>query len=242
MWKNPLPVFLVVLLLAVGNALGQAGKAEPAGLDADPHLVGWWKLDDAAGKTATDSSKGGHDGVLEGGLSFEKDSVAGRKGKAVKLDGRGVVEIKGYKGIAGTKPRTVAAWIKTKSSRGEIVAWGTDDFGKMFIFGFIRGRVGVTPSGGYLYISDPSNDDKWHHVVAVVHKGDPPNLHDHVKLYVDGRPAAIHKIGLLDLWPVDTGSEVDVRIGRGFNGQIDDVRIYDRALSVEEVNALFKQK
>jgi len=30
-----------------------------------------------------------------------------------------------------------------------------------------------------------------------------------------------------------------VEIGRGFNGLIDDVRIYDRALSAEEIEALF---
>ena len=91
-------------------------------------------------------------------------------------------------------------------------------------------------------MNDTVNDDQWHHVAAVLIKGDPPNLHDSVKLYLDGERAAIHDIGLLDLWPIDTGSEVDVRIGRRFNGQIDDVRIYDRPLSVDEVNALFKQK
>ena len=50
----------------------------------------------------------------------------------------------------------------------------------------------------------------------------------------------VHDIGLLDLWPVDTGSDMDVRIGQGFEGLIDDVRIYDRVFSEEEVMALFK--
>ena len=244
MLRNVLILSLAVLLSApAGNALGQADKAEPGGLDADPHLVGWWKLDNASGKTAADSSKHGRNGTLEGGLSFEKDSIPGRAGKALTFDGKdGLLEITGYKGVAGTQPRTVAAWIKTKGSRGEIVAWGADDFGKMWTFGFVRGHVGVTPSGGYLYINQRINDDQWHHVAAVVEQGDPPNLHDSVKLYVDGEPAAIHDIGLLDLWPIDTGGETDVRIGRRFNGLIDEVRIYDRALSVEEMNALFRQR
>lgn len=251
MWRTLLSVFSAVLLFApAGNALGQTAtgraptdKTGPAGLDADPHLAGWWKFDDASGKTAGDSSKHGRNGTLEGGLSFEKDSVPGRVGKALKLDGGdGLVEITGYKGVTGTQPRTVAAWIKTGGSRGEIVAWGEDDFGKMWIYTFIRGRVGVTPSGGYLYVNDRISDDQWHHVAAVVVKGDPPNLHDSVKLYLDGTPAEIHDIGLLDLWPIDTGSEIDVRIGRRFNGLIDELRIYDRALSDEEVKTLFKQR
>jgi hypothetical protein len=59
-------------------------------------------------------------------------------------------------------------------------------------------------------------------------------------LYKDGVVAEIHDIGLLDLWPIDTGDDLDVTIGRGFKGLIDDVRIYDRVLSDEEVMALFK--
>jgi hypothetical protein len=244
MWRNLIGVLSVVLLLGlVGNALGQATGPEPTGLDADPHLVGWWKFDDAAGKAVADSSNHGRNGALQGGLSPEDNSVAGRVGKALSLDGKdGCVEITGYKGVVGTQPRTVAAWIKTKSSRGEIIAWGDDDFGKMWIFGFIRGHVGVTPSGGYLYINDRINDDQWHHVAAVMEKGDPPNLHDSVKLYVDGTLAEIHDIGLLDLWPIDTGSGMDVRIGGRFNGLIDEVRIYDRPLSADEMKTLFQQK
>ncbi len=146
MRKTLIPLLAAVLLFALaGAALRQtaaAGKAEPANLDTDPHLAGWWKLDDASGTTAADASKHARNGTLGGGLSFDKDSVAGRVGKALKLDGKaGVIEIPRYKGVSGTRPRTVAAWIKTKSSRGEIISWGLEEFGKMFIFGFARGRI-----------------------------------------------------------------------------------------------------
>jgi len=230
---------LYLLWAASGAAAAQTTDAP----ETDPHLVGWWKMDDASGKTAADASKHGRDGTLQGDLSFENDSVAGRVGKALQLDGKaGFIEITGYKGVTGTQPRTVALWMKSKATRGDLLAWGEDDFGKMFFFRHIRGRVGVTPSGGYLYINDQINDDRWHHVAAVVVEGDPPNLHDHVNLYLDGELAKIHDIGLLDLWPVDTGSQIDVTIGRGFDGALDEVRIYDRALSDEEVRALFRQK
>jgi hypothetical protein len=100
--------------------------------------------------------------------------------------------------------------------------------------------VGVTPNGGYLYMNRETHDDEWHHVAAVVREAELPNLHDDVALYLDGAPAAIHDIGLLDLWPIETGDELDVRIGTGFQGLIDDVRIYERALSEDEVTALFR--
>jgi len=232
----------VVWLGLAGAALTDAAagaKNKAATLDADPHLAGRWTLDQAAGTTAADASTHGRNGTLKGGLSFDKDSAPGRVGKALAFDGKAaLVEVEGYKGVAGTRPRTVAAWIKTKVSRGEIVSWGSDEFGKMWTFGFIRGRVGVSPSGGYLYMNEAVNDDAWHHVAVVVQEAERPNLHDHVKLYKDGEPAAIHDIGLLDLWPIDTGEALDLRIGRRFNGLIDDVRVYDRALSGDEIKAL----
>ena len=75
-------------------------------------------------------------------------------GRALTLDGQdAVIEIEQFKGIGGNQARSVAAWIKTKETRGEVIRWGADDFGKMWIFGFVRGRIGITPGGGYLYIN-----------------------------------------------------------------------------------------
>ncbi len=239
-----LSAVLLVGLVGVPSGLTAAedaapDKAQPEGLDADPHLAAWWKFDDASGTTAADSSKHSRAGTLQGDLSFDKHSVPGRIGKALSLDGKGSVEVTGYKGVTGTAPRTVAAWVKTKAANGRIISWGHEDFGQMWTFGFIRGRLGVAPKGGYFYMNPATNDDAWHHVAAVVVEAELPNLHDHVRLYLDGELAPIHDIGLLDLWPIDTGSDLNVRIGEGFNGLIDDVRIYDRALSGDEVKVLF---
>jgi hypothetical protein len=229
----------LVLCLALTTVTQAGGK--PRTLDNDPNLAGWWKFDETSGKTAADSSKHNRKGTLKEGISFEKDSTSGRISKALKFGrGDGFVQVSKYKGVTGTRPRTVAAWFRTTETRGDIISWGEDDFGKMFIFGHIRGRIGIRPNGGYLYINEETDDDKWHHVAVVVEDAELPNLHDDVKLYKDGEPAEIHDIGLLDLWPIDTGNELDVSIGDGFKGPIDDVRIYDRALSEDEINALFK--
>ena len=245
--NNKLLCSLLAFLLA-GLILGPAqqdvvaaDKEKQTTLDKDPHLAGWWKLDETSGKTAADFSRHKRKGTLMEGLSFDKGSSPGKIGKALKFGGEeGYIKITKYKGVVGTKPRTVTAWIRTTRSRGEVVSWGADDFGKMFIFRFHRGRLGIIPNGGYYYMNDPVHDDEWHHVAAVIKKAELPNLHDDAVLYKDGVVAEIHDIGLLDLWPIDTGSDLDVTIGDGFNGLIDDVRIYDRALSDEEMMALFK--
>ena len=250
MYKSLYCLFSVVLLFGLVSNTGAPAARSPTGpdrgrvasLDADPNLVGWWKFDDVSGTTAADSSGHKRNGQLKGGLSFEKNSAPGKIGKALKLDGgEDYVQITGYKGVSGTSPRTVSAWIKTANRRSEFVSWGLDDFGRMFIFGIIRGQgMGITPNGGYLYGKSKVHDDAWHHVVVVVDDVELPNLQDDVRLYEDGELAEIHDIGLLDLWPINTGSKLDVRIGRRLKGLIDDVRIYDRPLSDDEVKNLFK--
>ena len=217
---------VALFLSLVENAYGETAapartsqEEAASSLDRDSHLVGWWNFDESSGRVANDSSQHPHNGDLKGGLSFDKSSAPGRIGSALKFPGDASVEVTGYRGVSGTHSRTIAAWIRTSSPQGEVVSWGSDDYGKMWTLGFIRERIGVTPKGGYLYIN--------------------PEIHDDVRLYLDGELAEIHDIGLLDLWPIETGSDLDVRIGRGFQGAIDDLRIYDRALSDKEINDLF---
>ena len=91
-----------------------------------------------------------------------------------------------------------------------------------------------------IFVQFAESKDSFKRTRAVVSEASPPNLHDDVKLFKDGEPATIDDIGLLDLWPIETGDTLDVRIGWRFKGLLDDLRIYDRALSEDEIKALFK--
>ncbi len=150
----------------------------------------------------------------------------------------------GTKGVTGLAPRTVAAWIKT-STTGEVVTWGTASAGEKWVFrvqdtngqdGAIRVEVG----GGYIVGKTDVRDDVWHHVAAVLEEGD-SDVSD-VKLYVDGVEETPYSA--VSPETINTASGADVKIGvfsgsnRYFNGLIDDVRIYNRALSPEESAAL----
>ena len=234
-------MWFVAVLASLAIAVCAAAQ-EKVSLDKDPHLMGWWTFDETTGTIAVDSSKHDRKGTLVGESSFDTSSVEGKVGRALKLADADAVEIKGYKGVTGTRPRTVTAWIKTTKTGGAIVLWGTNDAGRQFRFGHIRGRIGMTPYGGYYYMKKYTNDDKWHHVAVVVMDADLPNLHDNVRLFLDGEIAEIDDIGLLDLLPIETGDELDVRIGGGYQGLIDDLRIYDRALSIDEIEAIYEGK
>lgn len=232
---------LIVLLAAITVPIVAAEDKQVA-LDKDPHLMGWWKFDETTGNIASDSSRHKRNATLDDELTFEKASVDGKVGKAVKLARGEAIDVKGYKGVTGTGPRTVAVWIKTKERRGDIVVWGEHDSGKQFCFRHIRGRIGMTPFGGYYYMKEYTDDDKWHHIAVVVKEAELPNLYDDIVLYLNGEVAELDDIGLLGLLPVETAEKDDVRIGDGYEGLLDDLRIYSRALSINEIKAIYQGK
>ena len=82
----------------------------------------------------------------------------------------------------------------------------------------------------------------WHHIVLVITESELPNLHDNVHIFVDGKVAEVDDIGLLDLLPIETAKDADVRLGSGFEGVLDDVRIYSRALVLDEAKTIYDGK
>lgn len=86
----------------------------------------------------------------------------------------------------------------------------------------------------------PINDGQWHHVACVLDELPAPVSTD-VKFYVDGQLDSV--VGGAPV-AIDTLAHNDVLIGcdiqnRFFNGTIDEVRIFNRALSAAELDALY---
>ena len=189
--------------------------------------------------TTNDSSVNARHGTIAGNGDF----VVGKVGQAINLRGLEYVEVTGYKGILGSSAITVTAWIKTVSTdTGAIVGWGPDVSGERFGFRVDLGRLRAEHAGGNVQGDTSVNDGGWHHVAVTVQENVTISYPD-VILYLDGaddtRPTT-------DADPVfNITAAEDVSIGRRpsvddryFIGQIDDVRIYDRALTQEEVTWL----
>jgi hypothetical protein len=208
----------------------------------DPGAVGLQAHYEFEGNTNDSSGNARHGAGI--GTTF----VAGKIGQAVNLDGLDYVEITGYKGILGSSAVTVTAWIRTSStgttdtgldSTNAIVGWGPNVAGQRFGFRVDAGRLRAEHHGGNIQGDTLVSDGGWHHVAVTVQENATISYPD-VILYLDGtddtRPT-------IDTDPVfDLTAAEDVRIGsrpagndRFFMGQIDDVRIYDRALSPEEI-------
>ena len=212
---------------------------------SDENMVAHWKLNESSGTQTGDTSGYSHDGTLIGNPVWQP--TGGKVGGALQLDGiDDYVEITGYQGITGTHARSITAWIKTFTT-GEIISWGESTTGKKWIFRVqdtngTSGAVRLEVAGGYAVGVTDVRDGRWHHVAAVLEDDGTPNT-DEIQLYVDGIPEGI---SALVSQPIDTAGNANVKIGvssdsnRYFNGWIDDVRIYDKSLSTQEIEAVVK--
>jgi len=212
-------------------------KTRPEIDKADVNEVGWWRFDRGYGIKAIDSSGYDHYGSLIGDPDGPTWVERGRLKGALYFDGDDdYVNIDGYKGVSGANPFTVAAWIRTRAN-ASIVNWGTNANGQRMSFRLNNNTLRFEFGGGNVIATTVVTDGEWHHVAMTV----PSNgtLGD-VTLYVDGEDdlgVANNPANLFNL-----GQTVDVSIGRRatsndryFNGIIDNVRIYDRELSAEEI-------
>ena len=218
-------IWATVLIL---GAFAYPAVAVPAGLDA------FWAFDEGTGTAATDSSGNGNNGTFSGNLQW----VEGIFGTALQFNGVSSehVVMDAYEGITGTADRTVMAWIKT-GARCDFLSWGVNGTGVKYIIRLDAGagRLRTEPGGGYLTGTTALIDDEWHHIASVLESGGAPTSLD-ITQYVDGQPDGVGASGNV---AVNTGSRVvwigEGHHGRPINGLMDEVAIFNRALSPEEI-------
>jgi len=217
-------------------------------------LVGQWLLDEGSGSVYADSSPNGNDAFLEefNGWLTETPPTGFANTASLEFDGATSYVATGFTGIGGDAARTVACWVKTTATNDHgIVAWGdsTSNGSKWHLrlnSNVNNGTVGafrVETQGDYTIGNTIVNDGQWHHLAAVYSGFGELGT---TILFVDGvaeapgsnNPSeqAVNTSLLAD--PVTVGRRNQGANTLWFNGGVDDVRIYDRALSAQEVNAL----
>lgn len=164
---------------------------------------------------------------------------------AVNFDGSDDVIQSTNPGVSGQNARTVEAMIRTtancdpnnKGKQKVIVDWGTASTGARFTLNILWGNaLRLEVSGSGISGQTAINDGKWHHVAAVYTQLGKQN---EIKLYVDG---VLDTSGRIPT-SISTGSSVNVRIGQridginNFDGDIDEVRIFNRVRSQSEIKA-----
>ena len=267
--KQLIFVALGVVILVVGGALvfgrtksvkvGGFGATTTATCDIDPAscvnsgLVGYWDFDEMGGTTARDKSGNGNTGTLGGGTAAYRPSwsqgvqpLSGGKpgGGALKFDGvDDWVDAGNGTSLNINPPITYTAWIKPHDYGGAVIYYFlTKGSGSSGInFGISRISYGSIPAKSLLlfngsfsvYTPSAITFDVWNHVTFT-------NNGTVTKLYINGVEMASGSQTLIN------ASGINQLIGKrsdygNYGGLIDDVRIYNRALSEAEIRYLYNQ-
>jgi len=192
-------------------------------------LIAWWSGDGHALDLI-----GANHGILMNGATY----ATGRVSQAFSFDG--VDDFVSVPGTFGGGPEvTVEAWVKTRAVTGyfqEIVASGNYPVGEFVHLQLCDyGNIGVYTDGGgvvFLPVISPSPTGVYRHIALSVKPGD-------TRLYLDGNLVGSNPQTFSFIVPTTNlriGSGYD---GRFFNGDIDEVSIYNRALSSSEIAAIY---
>ena len=199
-------------------------------------MVGYWKLDDASGSTASDSSGAGNDGTLNG-----PTWTTGRIAGGLLFNGTSqYVSVPHSSNLSLTQQITLAAWVKSNDLTGKRIAiskgttannfnYWLGTLGTEITFGFNNGSSQeFTTTGANL------GANNWCHLAATF-----DNATDQVHVYLNG----IEVLSTTTTATPSVNSE-SLTIGKDaageyWSGSLDDVRVYNRVLCPTEVQALY---
>ena len=218
--------------------------------EADPNLMGWWKLDG----DAADSSGNKHDGVLYGGTEW----VSGFHDGALACDGQPGTRVEmpsatPAAGFAFTGAITWALWMKSPGNPTGITtlmlvgppgaAHVAGNKGlALEADGSVRLRAHSVGTALNYKSNTIANDNEWHHV-AVTLQFETNGENDTIKVYLNGSLTEGYTATDVNYNAMGNPADRVVILGHTtgwapLNGMLDDVRVYDRALSAEEVTKL----
>ena len=226
-------IFLVVLSLL------SAGAAHAA----DPTLVGWWPFDEESGVTAFDASGNGNDGTLSDNVSFVPDG--GMYGGAVLYDGTDTAHVEVSAENISATAGTVMMWAnlsdpqpsQTRYFFGHTTQPSYNNRIQLYMDGTTELDVGLGSAHAHRTDITTLPTETWLHVALTWDNGA-------YAVYLDGESIADGSYsGLADIhdivWIGNDGNP-DSQGTEAFGGMIDECRIYNRALSQEEVQVVMR--
>jgi hypothetical protein len=199
-------------------------------------LIAYWSFDEGSGQVAYDYSGNENNAQIMGA-----EWTDGVSGKALSFNGRSSLICGGGLELCFVFPSdySIEAWVKheAKTPQAYVSKWSGWRMESAWVLGYFEETVNFAEyygGGEHVRVKGPNiADGQWHHIVAV-REG------ENIRLYVDGRREAEAKSkgGIVgeNLAPVKVGSAGAGRWPRWpFIGLIDEVRVYARAISEDEI-------
>ncbi len=193
-------------------------------------LVSWWP-----GNGNTLDVAGANNGALVGNAAFG----AGEVGQAFSFDGSGDGVLVGNPTNLQLQTFTIEAWVK----RGSVTLASMDNGGGVvFGYGHSGYALGLLNDGRAFLteVEDTSvsstrqiTDTNWHHLAVT-------RVSSNVVFYVDGvaDPAPAYNPTFVFNFPAAVGARGDT-FANSFLGSIDEVSIYNQALTASQIQAIF---
>jgi hypothetical protein len=232
-------VFLTyAMALAVLSLLGVG----PAWAQGPPSPVAYWRMNEGSGNTILDASGNGNHGTIYG-ASW---TTNGAHGTALNFDGMNdYVDVPYSASYDNVTDLTLMAWIKADRAGCVLARDGYPSYPRAW---FMNAQNFWADNVGWFNNPWPPIDESWHHVAMTYdYIGAGNSL---LTLYVDGNNVAS--------WsnaggPLNKVSQIGLRIGASswdswgnpgwahFKGVIDEIAIFDRALSPAQVMAKYQE-
>ena len=226
------------------------------GYDVNKGLVAEWNLDEGSGSTSANKVPGGTDLSFSGGTA-PAWTASGWTGSALSFDNTDdVATANTYDAIDLTSQLTLSAWVNLNSTAGTHDVFGKVITGTNFqyrmavrngnnlTFEFCDGVLAACNSGTNWNAQTTTGANiqagQWYHLVATY-----DDAADNIVLYINGQPYADSVLnGAPETTPLVSSPNANILMGLSWAGEdtdgiIDDARIYNRALTADEVKQLY---
>jgi len=219
---------VTLLVLAVGSVCA-----------AEPDLVAHWTFDEGSGDVAADVTGNGHDAALR-----NVEWVASPRGHALRFDSKeDLAQYGGVDTMNLSGDASLVVWVKTDASvepKTNRILFGDGGLGvernmnlRMDGYGYLRFEWADGKGNASLLAPSSLLNGAWKQVAVVA---DCKQML--ATMYVDGEPVANMPMPL----PISRAPVKERLTGWFYNGyfqgELDDIRLYSRALSEAEVKAL----
>ena len=228
--RTPLQIALTVAVAMAAAFWIPSASAQTSG------LVAAYSFDEGAGSTAADSSGSGNNGTLVSGASW---STTAKFGAAANFDGSNDrIDVPDSNSLDLTSGMTLEAWVRPTANSSY----------RTVVLKEITAELSYS-----LYAADSDHSGRpsgWNRIASVSRFADgtgalPLNAYSHIAVTYNGASLVFYVNGVQTTSTAVTGSiqssSLPLRIGGNaiwgeyFQGQIDEVRVYNRPLSQSEI-------
>ena len=239
-------IAVIALVLAAYASIASATIAPyinvtgSAILVANPNIAGWWPFEEGLGNITDDVSQNSNIGTLRPACPNCPNWTAGKKGLALLFDGiNDYVNVSDHPTLNFTN-YSIEAWFNATDDVDQIIVMKGENNREILRLEIDKEKLDfiVRNTANQKFEAKDSVNivrNRWFHAVGVFNG-------THIALFKDGSRIAVDTFsGALKEahTPLVIGARSDLGGGLFFGGKIDNVRIWNRALTDTEIASLF---